>query len=224
VTTPPRPSRADYDAALERIHRRRRRAGDDHPLALSEDPREVLTYLRQRGTPGLINDDTGDDILDALTLRLWIWWEGEAIELWLLEAAEKTGRKRRDVGAALGIATSQGFVDRITRKCEMLGRAPDAAGTEDVGGNESAIRALIVALLAQRDAMPEEIAQDLYADELDEQLPRWQAGSAPTAGVVNALRFLLGQLAAADLGAQPRLAELVGAGADLVGTRQDPLA
>jgi hypothetical protein len=219
VTTPPHPTRADYEAALHRIHDRRRRAGDDHPLALSDDPREILAYLRQRGTPGLVKDDTGDDVIDALTLRLWLWWEGESIELWLLEAAERTGRKRAVIGAGLGIRSSQGIVDRITRKRAMLGRGEVASRAAGIADNGS-VRALTVGLLGQVDAMPAEIADDLYVDDLSEMLPRWPVGAEPGVGVVNALRFLLGQLV--DAGLPPgRLAELVDAGVHLVGTRRD---
>lgn len=221
MTTPPRPTRDEYDAALHRLHARRRNAGDDHPLALSEDPREVLAYLRQRGRAGLIADATGDDVIDALTLRLWLWWEGEAAELWLLEAAEALGRNRRTVGAVLGLDSGQGMVDRIKRLRPKLGRdsvaaepAPAAAAAPD-----GQVRELAVALLGQRDHMPAEVADGFEVDTLTDVLPRWAPGTQPPSeGVLNAIRFLLGDLVDVVPAGTP-LRAVVDAGVELVGTR-----
>jgi hypothetical protein len=222
VTTPPRPTRADFDAALLRIHGRRRAAGDDHPLALSEDPREVLAYLRQRGRTGLVQDDTGDDVVDALTLRLWLWWEGESIELWLLEAAEALGRNRKTVGGLLGIASGQGVVDRIVRKRAMLGRDQAVAAPPAASARDAEIRALAAELVGRRGEMPEEIADGFEVDTLADALPRWPAGAAPPSeGVLNAVRFLLGDLVVA-VPADAPLRAVVDAGAALVGTRHVP--
>lgn len=217
MTTPPRPTPAEYESALRRIHDRRRAAGDDHPLALSEDPRDVLAYLRRRGRAGLVVDDTGDDITDALTLRLWLWWEGEAAELWLLEAAERLGRNRKAIGAALGIKSGQGVVDRIERKRDMLGHARTAAPPPAATSRDAQIRAVAAELCARVGEMPEDVADDLHADVLADALTRWPAGGPPpTQGAVNALRFLLGDLAAAVSAGAP-LRPLVDLGVELVG-------
>lgn len=114
------------DEALANIHRRH--AADDNTSThlLSDDPVEVLTYLRRRGVRELRGDDHGHDVEDALTLRLWLWWTGEAAELWLLDAAEHLGLNRRRVGARLGVRTGQGLVDRRTYKRQLLaGAGPD---------------------------------------------------------------------------------------------------
>lgn len=219
MTTPPRPTRSDYEAALRRIHDRRRAAGDDHPLALSDDPREVLAYLRQRGRNGLVVDDTGDDVTDALTLRLWLWWEGEASELWLLEAAEALGRHRKTVGAVLGLDSGQGVVDRIKRLRPKLGREQVAAAPPAASSRDAEIRALAAELVDRRGEMPEEIGDGFEVDTLADALPRWPAGAAPPSeGVLNAVRFLLGDLVDA-VPAGASLRPVVDAGVALVGTR-----
>jgi hypothetical protein len=220
VTTPPRPSRSDCEAALRRIHERRRAAGDDHPLALSEDPREVLAYLRQRGRQGLVADTSGDDVTDALTLRLYLWWEGEATELWLLEAAEALGRNRRVIGSALGLSSGQGLKDRIERKQAMLGRVPvDAEPPRIPAAPPGRLREIAVAALAHRAEMPDEVADGFEVDQLVDLLPRWPVDAdAPLAGV-NALRFLLGDLVDV-VPAGTALRAIVDEGADLIGTRK----
>ena len=209
----------EYAAALARIHARRRRAHDDHPDALSTDPREVLAYLRKRGRNGLIADATGDDVTDALTLRLWLWWEGEATELWLLEAAEALGRRRKDVGAVLGLTAGQSLVDRIRRTQRLFDREPVSASPVQATTRDGETREIAAALIARRDEMPDEIGDDFYADQLAAALPGWTAGDPPpTAGVLNALRFLLGDLVDVVPAGTP-LRELVDRGVELVGTR-----
>ncbi len=216
MTTPPRPDRADYEAALRRIHERRRRAGDDHPLALSEDPRDVLAYLRKRGRGGLVADDTGDDIIDALTLKLWLWWEIEATEVWLLEAAEALGRNRLAVGAALGLTNGQSLVNRMTRKRAMLSPGRVATSAPAASATDDPVRALAAELVDRVHEMPDDIADDLYVEQLADALPRWASGAPPpTEGVLAALRFLLGDLAA-QLAPDAPLRELVERGTQLV--------
>ncbi len=216
MTTPPRPDRAEYEAALRRIHGRRRRAGDDHPLALSEDPRDVLSYLRQRGRAGLIADDTGDDITDALTLKLWIWWEIEAAEVWLLEAAEALGRNRLTVGAVLGLTSGQSLVNRMNRKRATLSPGRVASSAPAASDTDDPVRALAAELVDRRAEMPADIAEDLYVEEVADALPRWARGAPPpTEGVLAALRFLLGDLAA-QLAPDASLRGLVERGTQLV--------
>ncbi len=219
MTTPPRPTRDDYEAALRGIHARRRRAHDDHPLALSDDPREVLTYLRRRGHNGLLADETGDDITDALTLRLWLWWEGEAFELWLLQAAEQLGRNRRTVGAVLGLTHGQSLIDRIRRLLARLGRQQVTAAAPAPTGRDDQIREVAAALVARRSEMPDDIAEDLCLDQLADAVPTWPPGSPPpTAGILLALRFALGDLDEA-LAPDADLRAVVAQGISLVGSR-----
>lgn len=219
MSIPPRPTSDEYLAALERIHARRRRAGDDHPLALSEDPREVLAYLRKRGRSGLVSDDTGDDIIDALTLRLWLWWEGEAAELWLLEAAEALRRPRRPICERLGFAAGQSIVDRIRRTLALLGRTPTATTPVAASSVDGQVRALAAALVRHRGDMPDDIAEDLHLGVIADALPGWAPGTPPpTEGVLNAIRFLLGDLDDETPAGAP-LRAIVDHGIELVGTR-----
>ncbi len=227
MSIPPRPTRQDYDAALHRIHDRRRRAGDDHPLALSEDPREVLAYLRQRGHNGLRHDHTGDDITDALTLRLWLWWEGEAAELWLLQAAEALGRKRMTIAAVLGLHHGQSLIDRIKRTQRLFQRDHEpatprlpATGPAPAGRPDDNARAIAAELIAHRGLMPTDIADDLYAEQLADALTDWRQGQPPpSSGALSALRLLLADLAATE-DLDPALRELVARGAVTVAAQR----
>jgi len=215
----PRPTTGEYEQALHRIHQRRRDAGDDHPLALSEDPREVLAYLRKRGRHGLIEDATGDDITDALTLRLWLYWEGEETELWLLQAAERLGRNRKRIGRVFGFTRGQSLVDRITRIMEKLGRTPATTAAVPASDNDARIRALAVALASRRGEMPPEVTEDFAIDEVADWLHNWPVGApVPSEGALNALRFLLGALVDVIPAGAP-LRDVVDLGVQLVGTR-----
>jgi hypothetical protein len=179
----------------------------------------VLSYLRQRGRPGLVADETGDDITDALTLRLWLWWEGEAAELWLLEAAESLGRDRRPLCERLGLRSTQGLVDRIRYGHKKFGRAPATVEPTPAPVEAARIRAIAAALVSRRGEMPEEIADGFELDTLADALTRWPPGAPPpSAGTVNALRFVLGDLAVA-VPAGSALRPVVDEGVALVGTR-----
>lgn len=127
---PPRVSPAAKDAALARIHRRHARDDTSYTYLLSEDPREVLAYLRKRGANGLVGDEESHDIEDAIDLRVWLWWEGEEHELWLLDAVDALGLNRRRVGAHLGVGTSTGLVDRREYKRKLLRPTADPASLE----------------------------------------------------------------------------------------------
>lgn len=231
MTTRPRPDERQYEAALQRIHQRRRNAGDDHPLALSEDPREVLAYLRRRGRAGLVIDDTGDDIVDALILRMWLRWEGDEIELWLLEASEHLGRHRRTVGSVLGLDSGQGLIDLIKRLRIAFGKtrpvtvpmpAPALVTTPvalAAAERDARIRALAADLLARREQMPLDIADDVFVEMLEEELDQWPPGTPPPSErTVPAIRLLLGDLADVIVPGSP-LRAVVDQGVQLVGVR-----
>jgi len=127
---PPRVDDASKDQAIERIQRRHARDDNsDVYLLLSEDPLDVLRYLRKRGTGALRADDETHDVEDALTLRLWLWWQGEAYEVWLLDQVDELRLNRRRVGARLGVGTGQGLVDRREYKRRLLADR-DAADDE----------------------------------------------------------------------------------------------
>jgi hypothetical protein len=119
---PPRVSDAEKDEAISRIQRRH--ADDDlsYQYLLSDDPLEALSYLRRRGRQGLRGDPDGQghDVIDALTLRVWLWWRLEEHELYLLDQVDALGLNRRRVGARLGVTTGQGLVDRREYKRGLL--------------------------------------------------------------------------------------------------------
>jgi hypothetical protein len=117
---PPRVGDAAREAAIQRIQRRHAADDNNDIYLLSEDPREVLRYLRKRGTSALRGDEDSHDVEDALILRLWLWWRGEEDEVWLLNAVEELGLNRRRVGAHLGVKSGQGLVDRREYKRRLL--------------------------------------------------------------------------------------------------------
>ena len=145
---PPWVSVDQKDAALDRIRRRHRDDDASYAHLLNEDPWDVLRYLRRRGSAGLLDDADRHDIQDALDVRLWLWWQGEILEVWLLETAATLGLRRSDIGSRLGVTTSQGFVDRLRYKQELLsrgdparqGRPPAPRGSESDTAIESWLR------------------------------------------------------------------------------------
>lgn len=189
---------------------------------MSEDPREVLAYLRQRGRPGLVTDATGDDITDALTLKVWLWWELEATELWLLEAGEALGRRRKTIGAVLGLAEGQSLVDRIKRLRGRLRREQVTAVPVAATSRDEQIRQVAADLIAARHEIPEDIADELPLMVIAEALPSWRPDAPPRdTAVLNALRWLLGDLAAVVPAGIP-LRKIVDTGIDLVGAHTIP--
>jgi hypothetical protein len=101
VPTPPPVTADQAAAAIERITDRRQRIDDPNAWRLSDDPAQVLDYLRRYSTdvPAWVAEA---DVLDGLELRLRLWWLGEVAELWLLEQAQRLGVPPRRVGARLG--------------------------------------------------------------------------------------------------------------------------
>lgn len=174
MTTPPRVSGEEAAQAFARIVRRHRKAGNDQVLSFGDDAREMLSYLRKCGTAGLLHDDESHDLEDGLTLRLWLWWEGESLELWMLDAAERLGLNRRRIGARLGVTTGQGLVDRRDRKRAMfsiLGRPDEKVIRQEKRDEQAARRApappkdATTAFLdlvdRHRDELPDEVVENL---------------------------------------------------------------
>lgn len=120
VTTPPRPTRQQVDTALARIAANRRRIDDPHQEMLSDEPWEVLAYLRKYSGREIPEGVRAEDVEDGLTLRLHLWWEGEAIEAWLLQSAEKLQMPRPQVAGMLGLRSGQGVAERLFRLGEKL--------------------------------------------------------------------------------------------------------
>lgn len=128
VATPPPVTADQASTAIERVAIRRRQIDDPNAWRLSEDPAEVLDYIRRysSGIPAWVAEA---DVLDGLELRLRLWWLGEVAELWLLERAQRIGVPPRRVGARLGISSRQGVHDRIRlgrRKVGLLRGEPIA--------------------------------------------------------------------------------------------------
>lgn len=125
---PPKVSTARLRAALDGIHRRH--ADDDNTSThlLSSDPREVLAYLHRRGVRELRGDANGHDVVDALTLRIWLWWEGERFEVWFMAAGVQLDLPGKMIGEPLGVTTRTGVMLRIDYKRKLL--ADDTAGVE----------------------------------------------------------------------------------------------
>ncbi len=164
-------------------------------------------------------DNAGDDLTDALTLTLGLWWEHLEFETWLLQAGEKLGRNRRTVGAVLGLTHGQSLVDRIGRGLKTLGRGPIASSAPAPTGHDPQIRALADALITRSGEMPQDVVDDTPFRQLADALERWPAGGPPPSeGVALALKFVLGDLDD-ELAADAPLRDLVTAGIDLVGAR-----
>lgn len=156
---------------MVRIARRHRRAGDDDPLLFSDDPRDLQIYLRRLPDRWLLGDDLSHDVTDALTIRLWLWWEGEAFELRILEAAERLKLRRRLVGEVLGIRTGQGVIDRTDRKRALFG--PEGRPDEKIARaarrppepqpepEPDPLWSFVLMLAARRDELPEDLAGDV---------------------------------------------------------------
>jgi hypothetical protein len=200
MAIPPPVTRTEFEQALRRIHGRRRAAGDDDPFAMSEDPSEVLLYLRKRGSKRLVEDGAGpdahNDASDALILNVWRRQQVDADDLWILEASEARRWPRRRTGHPLGLTRhGQSVVDRIRLlrarcKQEAVVSAPVAASSRD-----EQIRELAADLVAQRRAIPEDIADEIPLMVVTEALPDWRPGAPPRdEGVIHALRWLLGDL------------------------------
>ena len=163
---------------MDRITQRRDRIDDPNRYQLSDDPREVLAYLRKhsRGIPEHVRRA---DVEDGLILRVWLWWEGEAAELWLLDRADELGMNRRSVGARLGVATGQGLVDRRAHKRAMLSKATGisasapASSTQGrekwIADHRREIQAIAATLVEHRILADEEAAESVIEVRRDLQ-------------------------------------------------------
>lgn len=133
MTTPPRPTPDQVAAAIERIAARRRRVDDPHQEMLSDDPTEVLRYLRKHSGRHIPDGVLADDVEDGIILRHHLWWEGEALEAWLLDTAERLAVPRPRVAEMLGLRTGQGVAERRFRLGEKLhNRRPRRMSHPDV--------------------------------------------------------------------------------------------
>jgi hypothetical protein len=203
MAIPPPVTDADAQAAIARIVERRTHIDDPHAWRLSDDPAEVLLYLRKY---------SGDipvavaraDVHDAIVLRLRLYWLGEEAELWLLERAGRVGVPLSELGPALGVATRQAVHERLRlarRKKELFSGQPDPGlvsardqekhGTERVWLDQH--REEVLALSA--DAVAHRHLGTDDAREWIDEVARDLVESAVTPGTFQTLRFALGDLA-----------------------------
>jgi hypothetical protein len=207
-------------AAIARITRRHR--DDDGPgrHLLTDDPREVIAFLRRCGSAGLRGDDHSHDLEDLLVLRFYLWWEGQENERWALDAGEKIRFDRRRLGRVLGVSTPQGVHDRLDRLLGLFGPArrphqryariargtaagsqlPDSPAPAPV--NSPGLRDALAAMIAHLDDFPEDIIEDLVP--LKRETTRWAQLSDRE--LVGDLRLLLVDLVDVQLPAGTRQA------------------
>lgn len=126
MATPPRPSRLEVGAALERIRARHDRVEDPHRDQLGEEPRDVLAYLRRR-SGSLPRAVAADDVWDELVLHAALRWEDIDRERALLRRARHLGLSLSELAAHHGIRTRQGMQDHLDRLDALVD-----VGTPDV--------------------------------------------------------------------------------------------
>jgi hypothetical protein len=191
VSTPPRITAAERDAAIARIGRRHDRIDDPRRSELGTEPRDVIAFVLGRGPAGVPRWVAAADHLDAVVLTTWCWWEDRRTERRLLRQALMVGISLSDLGAPLGIRTRQGMRDRLDRLAALLTYdRPDEQLTRiarrDLGhrdrrqdwidAHRDQIRAVLLALHAQTsrvlgpmsgDGDPDEESVRGWLDELD---------------------------------------------------------
>lgn len=164
MATPPRITDAERDAAITRIVERHDRIDDPRRSELGSDPRDVVTFVLNRGPAGVPRWVQAADHHDAVVLSSWCWWEERRRERRLLRQGITLGLSATELGAPLGIRSRQGVRDRLDRldalltsdrPDEQLGReARRAARQRDAGQNwldqhRSEVRPVLLALVGQ---------------------------------------------------------------------------
>ncbi|GAA4554791.1 hypothetical protein GCM10023175_53560 [Pseudonocardia xishanensis] len=204
MAIPPSVSAEQADAAIERIVERRRRIDDPNAWRLSDAPMEVLDYLRKysQGVPAWVREA---DVLDGLELRLFLWWSGETIELWLLEQAERLGVPPRLVGQRLGIRSRQGVHDRRRASQEKVARLRGQPAVVSTGasGPDQRQRGVELEWIARHQAQIRSAAAVgvAHIHLADEEAADWLAEvgrdlreGASTPGALQLVRFALAAL------------------------------
>lgn len=164
MSTPPRISAAERDAAIARIDRRHARIDDPRRSELGTEARNVIRFVLERGAAGVPQWVRAADQADALVLWTWCWWEDRRTERQLLRQGLSAGLSLADVGAPLGIGTRQGTQDRLDRLDALLKYdRPDEQLTRDarrqarardvrqvwIDEHRDEVRAVLLALLIQ---------------------------------------------------------------------------
>lgn len=126
MTTPPRVSPDQIEAALARISRRRIELDDPHWSDVDqESPDKVLDHILDHPIRGH-QEYAKADVNDGQVLRRWLWWKDCQRDLKLLKRGMDVGMSRAELGKQRGIG-SQGVQDRIDAYEALLERGrPDA--------------------------------------------------------------------------------------------------
>ncbi|ANY10526.1 hypothetical protein [Pseudonocardia sp. HH130630-07] len=181
MATPPRITDAERDAAIARIVARHAQIDDPRRGQLSDDAREVVSWVLGRGPVGVPRWVQAADHHDALILHTWCWWDDRRRERRLLRQGRSLGLTAAELGAPLGIGTRQGAQDRMDRldallahdrPDEQLTRAARRAGRDRDQGqvwiaeHQEQIRAVLGDLLVQtRRVLAHELAEHQAPDD-----------------------------------------------------------
>lgn len=129
MATPPKLGAGRDTDAIASITARRERLDDPDRWRLSDNPLDVLDYLRAHPARDLPPDDARAEVLDGLALTVALWWRWRRDELMLLERAEQLGMLAphsnawRPIGELLGITTARGrrgLLARLDRLRELI--------------------------------------------------------------------------------------------------------
>lgn len=184
----------ELDVTIERIINRRAQVEDRGRELISDDPRELLAYLRKhrgRNIPDWVQ--TGD-LLDGFTLDNWVWRDDRMRLLDDLRHGRRMGMSLAQLGKPLGITTPQGtqdLIDRLTalrdrgrpdeqltREARRAARNPPggAGGSDWVTDHHAALTGLAADLLAQ--AARWKVSDRDWLDELADDLTHdtWSLG------------------------------------------------
>lgn len=213
MTTRPIVTSTERDVTVERIIERRRQVDDRDREMISDDPRELLLYLRKHHGPNIPLWVQAGDVLDSLTLDNWLWRADRMRLLDDLLHGRKIGLSLAQLGKPLGIGTPQGCQDLIDRLTALRERGrPDeqltrearraarnlpggAGGTDWVTAHHAELVALAEDLAAQ--ALVWQVQRD-WLNDLAEDL----AEDTWSLGVLN--------LAVAELRTAPAVLALTG--------------
>ncbi|MDR7304610.1 hypothetical protein [Haloactinomyces albus] len=212
MRTPPRVTRQELEAAVQRIHSRRSKVDDQNRELLGNDPASTLDYLRKytdRDIPSWVRQA---DVADCLILHVWTWWEDRRRERALLRAGLREGMFLSQLGAPLGISSRQGVRDALDRLEALLEYdRPDEKITRDarrvkqssdarqawIDDNLDEVRTAAARLLAYSNMVTDEDTEWFEELQADYEADAWTPASLTVLG-----------LASGELRASPVVCEL----------------
>lgn len=115
MTTPPRVTDLEVNAALARIERRHRHLDDPCWSEAGTSPRDVFNYILSERCSRLPRAVGAADAADGAVLWARTWWQDRETERRFLRHSRHVGASLANIGARLGIRTPQGVQDRIDR-------------------------------------------------------------------------------------------------------------